>query len=348
MEKWTTDLFISKAKEIHGDKYDYSQVVYVNYDTKVKIVLNGIIYEQSPHKHLMGRCPEKNTARKTTQEFIAEAREKWGDKYDYSLVEYKNALSKIKIIYDDKVYEQVAISHLKYAPENNKSDTQKFIEDSIKVHGNKYDYSLVEYIGAKTKVKIVFKNKIYEQVPTLHLNGYEPENIHLAVRKTTETFIREASLIHSNKFDYSKVNYTISQAKVIIICPIHGEFEQRPNSHLMGNGCPHCSESRGEKTIAKYLKDNKIPFVRQKKFTTCRNVFELPFDFWIPSKKILIEYDGEQHFKANEHFGGQQAFDNLKANDAIKSNWCIQNNIELIRISYYEADKIPMILDMSL
>jgi very-short-patch-repair endonuclease len=348
MEKWTTDLFISKSKEIHGDKYDYSQVVYVNYDTKVKIILDGIVYEQTPHKHLMGRCPEKNTARKTTEQFITEAREKWGDKYDYSLVEYKNALSKIKIIYNDKVYEQVATSHLRYAPENNKSDTDNFIELATNIHGDRYDYSLVEYINANSKVKIIHKNKIYEQTPTTHLSGARPENIHLSIRKTTETFIRESVLVHSSKYDYSKVEYFKSQIKVIILCPIHGEFKQTPLSHIRGYGCPHCSESRGEKTIAKYLKDNHIPFIRQKKFTTCRNVFELPFDFWIPSKKVLIEYDGEQHFKANEHFGGQQAFANLKANDAIKTSWCLQNNIELIRISYYEADKIPMILDMSL
>ncbi len=349
-EKWTTEFFISKAKEIHGDdKYDYSQVVYVNYDTKVKIVLDGIIYEQSPHKHIMGRCPEKNTLRKTTEQFISEAHSIWGDKYNYSMVDYKGADRKVKIILNNIIFEQRAISHLRgLAPECNKSNTEKFIENSRRVHGLKYNYSLVEYKSAKSKVKIVYKNKVFEQSPTLHLSGYEPENINLAVRKTNEKFIQEASLIHSNKFDYSKTKYVRNQVKVVIICPVHGEFTQRPLSHLQGNGCNSCNESRGEKIVSKYLKDNRIPFVRQKKFTTCRNVFELPFDFWIPSKKVLIEYDGEQHFKANEYFGGQQAFVNLKANDAIKSNWCIQNNIELVRISYHEIHEICMILDLSL
>lgn len=341
--------FIEKATRVHGNKYDYSIVEYINLTTKVKIILDGVIYEQTPAKHLLGRCPEKNTLRKTNEQFIEEACIIHGDKYDYSLVEYTGALDKVKILYLGKVYEQAAISHLRgIRPELCKSDTINFIDLAKEVHGDRYDYSLVDYKNAKSKVKIIFQNKIYEQRPTVHLSGAKPENINLAIRKTTEQFIIESNLIHNDKYDYTKTTYTKNQVKVIIICPTHGEFLQRPLMHVQGQGCPNCNESHGEKIVAKYLKDKKIPYTRQKKFKTCRNTFELPFDFWIPSKEMLIEFDGKQHFEPNDHFGGIDAFNNLKSNDVIKNNWAIENNVELLRIAYYDIDKIPMILDMNL
>lgn len=70
---------------------------------------------------------------------------------------------------------------------------------------------------------------------------------------STEYFIEKASIIHSNKYDYSKVNYTEPKTKVCIICPKHGEFWQTPNSHLNGNGCPKCKSDKAKSSKDKFI-----------------------------------------------------------------------------------------------
>ncbi len=143
------DNFIFKARKVHGDKYDYSLVNYINNRIKVKIILNDTIYEQSPTNHLQGKLPERinNQNRINTEKFIEKARNKHGDKYDYSLVVYVNNLTPIKIIYNDNVYEQLPKNHLNgSSPEKttHRFTKDEFIEKSKKIHGDKYDYSLVE------------------------------------------------------------------------------------------------------------------------------------------------------------------------------------------------------------
>ena len=285
----------------------------------------------------------KNTPTKTTEEFISEAKEVWGDKYDYSLSEYSGALNKVKIIYDGIIFEQVAISHLKkMAPEDN-SNQDFFIKKSKDKWGDKYDYSLVDYVNCKTKVKILYNGDVYEQTPNGHLSN-APENIKYSVRKTTEQFIKESNIIHDNKFNYDKTIYLTDREKVTITCIKHGDFNQRPNHHLKGVGCPNCNESKGEKEIVNFLNKYDINYDRQYKFSDCKNIFQLPFDFYIASMRTCIEFDGEQHFLPLSFFGGQEALDKLKINDKIKSDYCEDNYISLIRIRYDQIDDIWRIL----
>ena len=343
----TREEFLERARDKHGYKYEYPNLSEkVLSSDSIDILYKGVLYKQKVVKHiLLGRCPEKNTPIKTTEQFIKEAKEIWGDKYDYSLVDYKGALKKIKVIYNDIVFEQIANSHLKYAPELN-MNRDWFIKRAKDKWGDKYDYSLVEYKDCKKKVKIIYKKtgEIFEQTPALHLTN-APEK--LLVRKTTEQFIKEANIIHDFRFSYDKTNYIKNQIKVIINCPIHGDFEQRPLSHLQGNGCPNCSESKGEKIIAKYLDKNNISYYRQHKFDDCKNIFQLPFDFYIPKYRTCIEFDGKQHYEPADFLGGIEAFEKLKTNDRIKDDYCEDNFINIIRIRYDQMDKIDSILNES-
>jgi hypothetical protein len=341
----TKQEFLDRAREKHGYKYDYPNLNdKVLSNDEIEVVYNGITYKQKVVKHiLLGRCPEKNTPIKTTEEYIKSSKEIWGDKYDYSLVEYKGALKKVKIIFDGIIFEQVAISHLrKMAPEDNMNQDY-FIKRSKDRWGNKYDYSLVNYTNSKSKVKIIYNGEIYEQRPEKHLIC-APENIKYAIRKTTQQFIIEANIVHDNKFNYDKTKYIKNQIKVIINCPKHGDFEQRPLSHLQGNGCSNCNESKGEKEISKFLNKFNLSYNRQHKFSDCRNIFELPFDFYIEKIRTCIEFDGEQHFLPLSFFGGQEALDRVKINDKIKSDYCEDNYISLIRIKYTDIDNIYQIL----
>lgn len=337
--------FIDKARNTHGYKYNYPNLGdKVLSNDIIEIELNGEIYQQRVSKHLIGRCPEKNTPTKTTEQFIREAKVIWGDKYDYSLTEYNGALNKVKIIYDGVIFEQRAVSHLSSAPELNMNQ-EYFIKKSIDKWGNKYDYSLVDYKNCKSKVKIIHREtgKIYKQTPVNHLL-YAPENIKLSVRKTTDEFIEESILVHDNKYSYERTKYIKNQEKVTITCPIHGDFEQRPLSHLSGNGCPSCSESQGEKEISKFLNEYNIGYYRQHKFPKCRNTFELPFDFYIPTMRTCIEFDGLQHYQPLKFFGGRESYEKLKINDKIKNDYCEDNYINLIRIRHDQFDDIYRIL----
>lgn len=250
----TTEDFISKAIGVHGNKYDYLKVEYVNAVTKVTIIcpIHGE-FRQNPHQHLQGkRCQRcSNNIRRTTEEFIAAAREVHGDKYNYSKVEYVNHKTPVIIICPlHGEFEQYPNDHIykgcgcPYCGGSAKHTTEQFIATAREVHGNKYDYSKVDYVNSYTKVLIICPiHGAFEQVPSNHLIGQGCPKCSKNRKHTTEEFIATAKEIHGDKYDYSKVKYINNQTHVTIICPTHGEFEQRPNAHLRGHGCPYCGGS---------------------------------------------------------------------------------------------------------
>jgi len=135
--------------------------------------------------------------------------------------------------------------------------TFDFINNSKNVHGEKYDYSLVKYINAKTKVKIICKEHgIFEQNPDNHISKNQGCPICGGTKKSnTKAFIIKAKNNHNNKYDYSLVKYINNKNKVKIICPIHGVFEQTPEKHLIGQGCPKCVNKN--KTTIEIINDFK-------------------------------------------------------------------------------------------
>jgi hypothetical protein len=132
--------------------------------------------------------------------------------------------------------------------------TAQFIQDARKVHGDKYDYSLVDYIDTKTRVKIICPvHGIFHQAPGIHLSGCGCAKC-AGRLKTTTDFVKDARLIHGDKYDYSLVEYVAGTLKVKIVCSVHGVFEQSPSSHKAGRGCPICAtEKKGSKKRRKKL-----------------------------------------------------------------------------------------------
>lgn len=124
----------------------------------------------------------------------------------------------------------------------------EFIERARKVHGNRYDYSKVEYVNNSTSVCIICPiHGAFWQSPNNHINGKgcrkcSSDRTRERCRYSTEEFINKAKTIHGNFYDYSRVDYTNAKHKVCIICPIHGEFWQVPNYHIDGCGCPQCGK----------------------------------------------------------------------------------------------------------
>ena len=146
--------------------------------------------------------------------------------------------------------------------------TSLFIEKAIKKHGDKYDYSRVEYNTSNTKVCIIcpFHGEFY-QTPSNHLSGneclkcsYEKRGENLT--SSNQKFITKAQKKHGDKYDYSKIKYVNAKIKVCIICPKHGDFHQLPSKHLYGNTCPNCADEirnlNNLKTNIIFIEESKI------------------------------------------------------------------------------------------
>lgn len=129
--------------------------------------------------------------------------------------------------------------------------------------------------------------------------------------------------------------YTKATEKALHRCLIDGyEWYTDPENLLTGRGCPKCNKSHGEKEIAAWLKDHGIKYDEQKSFDDCRDKRPLPFDFYLPERNIVIEYDGAQHYRPIELFGGGEGYEKRIYHDKIKDEYCKENNLTILRIPY--------------
>ena len=267
--KLTTQEFINRARAVHGDKYGYAFSVYQSSREKVMIHCpDHGIFEQSPNSHFSGKgCPVCSGKKKHTNEsFIEKAKAVHGDRYDYSLVEYKNNNEKVTIVCTEHgEFEQKPNHHLsgKGCPGcsgNKKLTNESFIQKARETHGeNTYDYSKIKYKSSKSKISIVCpEHGDFEQRPDQHLAGNGcpscGDKIRAEARRyDDESFIQKAREVHGDQYDYSKVDYIHSKNKVTIYCREHGVFEQTPDGHLHGNGCPGCADYGFDRTKVGFL-----------------------------------------------------------------------------------------------
>jgi hypothetical protein len=297
-----TKTFILKANQIHGNKYDYSDVVYVNSKFGVEIICpeHGI-FTQTPSNHLQGRgCKLCSDSRKllTTNDFIEKAR---------------------------------------------------------RIHGNMYDYTNSQYVNSHHKISIMCnRHGLFLQTANDHLSGYGCSACSNNKKMTTENFVSKAISIHGSIYDYSRVSYKNNLTKIDILCKKHGLFRQTPTCHThLKQGCPKCRLPIGEQTIMRWLTNRNIEYVHEKSFSDCVNPLtnkRLKFDFFVPSKNLLIEYDGAQHFYAGRVMAGQhttteQDLKDIQFRDGLKNEYSKNKNITLCRIPYTEQESIPIILE---
>jgi len=189
-----------------------------------------------------------------------------------------------------------------------------------------------------------------EYTPNNLLNGQGCGKCANNQRLTTEEY---KIILRSKNKKIEVLDEYISRGKDInhlcLIC--NSEFRACPANIISSksDGCPSCKiSSIGEKLISEYLELKNLKYTSQYKFETCRNIRQLPFDFYLSDHNICIEFDGRQHFEPVEIFGGEKEYLIRIKNDKIKSDWCLNNNVELIRISHLDIDKIYDILDLKI
>jgi len=191
------------------------------------------------------------------------ANEIHGQKYDYSQTDYKKSVIKILIGCSiHGMFEQTPHIHLggHGCPKcfgGIKYNREYFIEKATIKHNNIYDYSLVKYCGWNKKVDIICtKHGMFKQAPNAHLMGHGCNECYLMTKRTeNEDFAKKCSIIHNNKYDYSKTTFKNLNEKVTIICPEHGKFLQLVESHLNGHGCRACANNM--------IKLNKDQFIER-------------------------------------------------------------------------------------
>lgn len=298
-KKLTTEEFVRRARLVHGDKYDYSKVEYVNDTTRVCIICpeHGEFW-QTPACHCRQKCgcplcglkTISLKTKMTTENFVAKARVVHGDKYNYNKTIY-NGSGEILVITCPKHgdFQQIANAHLQGCgcPQckaekihllKNKG-TKQFIADARNVHGDEYDYSKVKYIDSKTNVEIICKKHgSFMQTPNSHLRGCgcpkcADERTGDRCRMIVEDFLSRAKEVHGNKYDYSlvtKETFVDSHTDIEIICKKHGVFKQSPNQHLGGSGCYWC----GKESMAQ-----KQALTRDEVVNRCNKIFDNKYDY---------------------------------------------------------------------
>lgn len=372
-EEW-----LRRFKEVHGDTYDYSEVEKletITQKTKIPVICkkHGIFYQGAkPHYAQKQGCPicakekKKQNSHNYTN-FLESALKRHGENFDFPYIkeEYENSHSKITVRCKicGTEYQKIACDFITSRgggcptcrktiiynkPPQRKLRSQEklllerknnFIKQANEIHSNKYDYSKIEYINNNISVCIVCpKHGEFWQKPyhhTLRKKGcpqcqYEKQSL------TLKDFIIKAKKVHRDKYDYSKVIYKNYHTKVLITCPIHGEFWQYPCSHIHGSGCPICSESTLEKELRKLFDDNKINYIYG--YHNKELLGRLELDFFIPELHIAIECQGKQHFYPVDYFGGEEAFIKMQMRDKLKLKICEEHKIKLLYYSNLNID----------
>jgi hypothetical protein len=359
--KKTTNQFIQRSKKTHGDFYDYLNVEYKSAHSKVKIICpkHGL-FEQTPNNHQRGqgckKCGKEKTGKKLSlspQSFLQKAKEKHGDKYNYSKTVYKNTKSDIIILCKEHgEFSQSASNHLqgsgcpKCGIESCIKEKRKslnfVIEEFKKVHAdkiNKYNFSESEYIKSNEKIRIFCKDHgEFWITPNNLLGGHKCKKCAFKDLKEetkgsrTKNFIKKSILLYGHKYNYNKINYIDSISKIDIFCETCKKyFKQTPSNHINGYGCYRCclKESLLESFIEKFLLKLNISFSKND-----RNVLEgKELDFFIPSHNIAIECNGI--YWHSELMGKNKGYHLNKTEE------CKKKNIKLIHIFESEIKKAP-------
>ena len=172
-------------------------------------------------------------------------------------------------------------------------------------------------------------NYEYEVLPSEFLKGTRCPKCFRTYLKTQEEFEQEVKDLVGDEYSilgrYEKATTKIKMRHNCDKCNNH-EYMVAPSKFLIGHRCPRCNESKGEKAISKFLNKKSIKFKSQYRLQNCRSEYPLPFDIALLNDKKeivgLVEYDGEQHFRAVKRFGGEEGFLERKRNDKIKTSYC--------------------------
>lgn len=251
----TTEAFIQEARDKHGDLYEYSRSKYITAHSKIIITCRKHgDFSQRASSHIEGygcRMCAHDSLKSNTLAFIKGAIERHGNRYCYSKVSYKSAVKEVVVICSVHGDFKVTPHHHKLGSGCKKcSGVDRSTDDFIRLardkHGDRYNYTKVDYRKATSEVVVTCKaHGDFLQTPHKHLLGHGCRECGYDAasekgKSNTKEFIRRAVAVHGSKYRYTNTDYKFSNKKLVIECPEHGFFEQEANSHLQGKGCAQC------------------------------------------------------------------------------------------------------------
>ena len=256
--------FISAARNAHGDRYGYSRTEYKNAKTKVVIICpeHGA-FEQTPETHLRGHgCPMCGSPADDRDSFILKAIAVHGDRYDYAQVDYRGSAEKVTVVCPEHGAFQIRPSShlggkqgckqcgLRRRSERATKTTEQFVAEAKAVHGDRYDYSRVEYTSALAGVTIICREHgAFTQRAVSHLRGSGCPHCAGVAKKDMAWFVAQATAVHGDKYQYP-AEYAGCSAPLRVTCPRHGDFYPTPINHIHGgSGCPKCAAGAGASAI---------------------------------------------------------------------------------------------------
>jgi hypothetical protein len=331
----------------HGNLYDYSLVKYENGNTPVDIICAAHgIFKQRPRAHMSGQiCPvcqfgDRWVPSHTTESYLTKAKATHNNKYEYEEFSYKNLHQTINIKCPlHGSYKTTTGRHINNktgcpnCAGNKTKTTAQFISESQSIHNNTYDYSKSIYNNANTKVTIICRaHGDFKQRPIQHTNGQGCpkcgfEKAINAIRKPQNDFIKECSILHNNRYDYDKTEYINNKSHIIITCKTHGDFTQRAQDHLHGDGCSKCSNSIEQEDISNQFLTFSNNMLRGDK----KIIKPYELDIYFPDQKIAIEYNGDYWHSFNKIETTTQ-----RNKHKHKTDMCNQLGIKLYQFGSFE------------
>jgi hypothetical protein len=326
----TTDV-IGRFRKRHGDRYDYSQVVFNGSHTKVTVLCHEHgPFEQTPAIHIRGSgCPEcgkiekGQKRRKSPEQAIEEFRTVHGLRYDYTPTVYTTNRSKVTInCRIHGAFEMLPDNHLKGRGCRicGLSSERQLIgfdptDEFRAVHGDRYDYSEFVYTGANTLSTILCpEHGPFEQAYAVHKNGHGCPKCGSMRMSAARTFTPDEILqkfkdAHGTRYGYDQVVYAHTEKPITIICEQHGEFQQTPKAHARGCGCPKCvgMVSKGETDIGDFIETLGYEVIRN----TRTLIPPKEVDLYVPDKSLAVEYcglywHGERYGKGQDYHQDKQ------------------------------------------
>lgn len=295
------------------------------------------------------KCPYCNGS-KFTYEYVKGYIESFG--YILLSSTYLNANEKIKIMCDKGHIYESTFSQFKYQNQRCPycSGNAKFTYAYVKDYIESFGYTLLskEYINSKTHLLVKCECGNEYLVTFTNFKRGRRCNECNKIKWSKNNIIEYIS--NQTNFQFMEfIEYKKSLSIIKLKCEHGHEFITKFSNIKWGNtGCPKCKTSKGERKIENLLINYNIIYEKQYKFHECKNKIMLPFDFYLPEYNILIEFDGEQHYRAIDYFGGYEKLLKTRYNDEIKNQYCKDNNIKLIRIPYWEFNNIEIILEKEL
>jgi hypothetical protein len=306
------EIFIDKAKKIHGDKYNYSKVNYINNKTKIIILCDKHgEFLQRPTQHIVQEqgCPtcgvelsiEKRTL--STEKFIEQSKKIHNNVYNYDKTIITTLLRNVIItclIHGD--FTVIPKDHLKKIGCVKCNDTniikqsnsgvkytiEQIISLAIEIHGYRYDYSKVVYNNMISKVIIICKvHGEFHQSMLSHIYKKRGCSICGKTKKlTNEIFINKCIIIHNNKYDYSNTIYIDTESYVNINCLVHGLFKIKAKKHISGQGCMKCVKNNASKKANDWIKYMSI------KLNTEIQSSENGGEYILKTENSIYKFDG--------------------------------------------------------